>query len=102
MERIDRWQAMPGCERDDEIAMGDGRDIRRKDQAAIGPRERLDCALDIGGGFDVTSHHFDREGRRNRLRSSQKVIESSRLAVPYEGSARDARRDLLEQRQPLS
>ena len=94
---------MLGCERDDVIAMGEGRDIRGEYQAAIGhARERLDCVFDVGGGFDVTGHHFDREGRRNRLRSSQKVIESSRLAVPYERNARDARRDLLEHRQPFT
>src|SRR5215831_16325788 len=36
MERVDRRQAMPRHERDDEIAMGDGHRIWRQDQSAIG------------------------------------------------------------------
>ena len=83
--------------------MGDGRRIRRQDQAAIGhARERLDCALDVGGGFDMTGHNFDRERRRYGLCRSQEVIKGGRLAVPHERGAREARRNLLEHRQPLA
>jgi hypothetical protein len=47
--RVDRRQAVPGRERDDEITMEDGRGIRRQDQAAVRHAgEQLDGALDVG------------------------------------------------------
>ena len=72
-ERVDRRQAVPGRERDNEIAMQEGGGIRRQDQAAIRlARKRLDGALDVGGCLDAAGHKLERERRRHGLTRRRK------------------------------
>ena len=53
---------MLGRKRDNEIAMSEGRNIWRQEQAAIGhAREQLEGPLDVGGVFDQGRYEFDRK-----------------------------------------
>ena len=73
------------------------------DQAAVRhARERLDGALDVGGVLDGTGHKLDRERRRHGFGRPQEVVIGGCLGVGHESGAREARRDLLEHRQPLA
>ena len=49
-DRVHRGQSVTGRERDNQVTMGDGRDVRRQHQAAVRrARKGLDGALDLGG-----------------------------------------------------
>ena len=72
-----------------EIAMRDGRDVRRQEQAAVRhARERLDCALNVGGVLDRSGHKFDRERRRRGLGRSHEIVIDGTLRVAHQSSAR--------------
>src|SRR5204863_8011733 len=74
--RMDRWQAMPGSERDDEIAMRSVRKERQQDQAAVRhAREGFDGALDVSGSVDLNWHWLDRQRRREGLGRPHEVLE---------------------------
>ena len=71
-ERIDPRQAMLRRERDDQVSMGDGKDIRRHDQSAVRHAcEVLDHLLDLVGRLDGTGVRLQCDHRlRKHLRLS--------------------------------
>ena len=95
---------MPRRERDDKIAMAAGGWIRQHHKAAVRrSREGGDRALDVGGGVcNGSRYDLDRERGRRGLCRAPEVIKGSCLRVAEDSNAREARRDLLEHRQPLS
>ena len=54
------------------------------------------------GGRDRTGHQLDRKRGSRGLGRPQEVVIGGRLGVGQQSDARQARRDLLEQRQPLA
>src|SRR5262245_4714965 len=101
---VDRWQTVPGRERNDEIAVDLRTGIWRQEQAAVRcPRKCPDGALKIRGVLDQAGHKLDPERRRQGLRCTQVIIIIGRgLGVDHESGALETRRDLLEHREPLA
>ena len=77
-ERVNRGQAMPGCQRDNEITMDNGRGIWRQHQPAIRlTGEGFDGALDVGSAVEWRWNQVYRERWSHRFGRLQEVIETA-------------------------
>jgi hypothetical protein len=96
--RVNRWQAVPSRQRDDEIAVEPGVGIRDQHQAAVRhAREGLDGALNFGRDIrDRTEHKLDPKRRSRGLGCTLMVnVIGSRFGIDHQSGARKPRRDLL-------
>src|SRR5262249_53547481 len=102
-ERVDRRQPVLGGKRDDEVAVQNGRAVRRERQPANRPAcEIVDRALDIGGGLHLIGHQLDPERGRCRFGALLVIVKRACLGIAQQSDAREAGRDLLEHRPPSS
>jgi hypothetical protein len=85
-----------GRKRNDEIAMDEGRHIRRHEQTAVRrAREQLDGALDLDDVFDKRGYELDPECLSQRISRTQVVvIEGRGLGIDHKSDAREALRDV--------
>jgi hypothetical protein len=91
-----------GCHRGHQIAAQGGIRAGRQDEPAIGrARKRLDRALEFAGIAHVQRRCLDPERGHRRLDRSPLTDPSGDGRIAKDGGARDVRRRLFEQLQPL-
>src|SRR5262245_58810687 len=101
-ERVDRRQAEPGSQRDDQVAMHVCEPARRNDQAAIrGGRECCDGALGLGRIAQVNRAQLHAQRWRRSLNGGVLANYFRDGRIAKNGRAGHARSDLLEQLQPF-
>ena len=99
---VDRGQLVPGCKRDDQIAMKLRQRARRHDQAAIrSARECRDGALDLAASRTLTGLTSTPSDGATAWIAANWPSPAGIGGIPKDCRSRHARRDLLEQFQPF-
>src|SRR5262249_4205712 len=97
---IHRWQTMPSCERDNEVAMRIGGAVSYHDHSSFRyvARERSNSLFNIGGIIlDRDEYRLDPDRRRRQLGALQiDLVIRSRLGISHEGNVCNLRLNLLE------
>src|SRR5262249_21278289 len=100
---IHRWQTMPSCERDNEVAMRIGGAVSYHDHSSFRyvARERSNSLFNIGGIIlDRDEYRLDPDRRPRQLGALQiDLVIRSRFGISHEGNVCNLRLNLLEHAQ---
>src|SRR5215469_7895002 len=100
---IDRRYMQPGRQRDDQIAVNRPSAARRHDQTTVRRAgEAGNGALDLAGILHIDRDDLRPDGRSYGLDDRELPGSGGCRGITQDGSSRHARRDLLEQLQPLA
>ena len=101
-EGVDRGQPVLLRQRDDPLTASRGTAAGQHDQPAVRPsRQGFDRSLDLGGAAHARAGQFNAERRQGRLDCRQMANRRRIVGIIDDGDTLHARRNLLEQLQPL-